>query len=103
MFTGFFKKLRLITGKNHVVGQFVSRKNVSEDLSAFAPRNRIYLGNLNPFAFEKLQVRFPPGNGGNLIKSSSPQGNGKPLTFEENLLEEIAQELYLFSKMFEKK
>lgn len=32
-----------------------------------------------------------------------PQGNCKPLTFEENLLEEIAQELYLFSKMSVKK
>jgi hypothetical protein len=58
---------------------------------------------LSPFAFEKLQVHFPQGNGGNLIKSSSPQGNCKPWTFEENLLEEIAQELYLFSKMSEKK
>jgi hypothetical protein len=38
-----------------------------------------------------------------LIKSSSPQGNCKPSTFEENLLEEIAQELYLFSKMSVKK
>jgi hypothetical protein len=36
-----------------------------------------------------------------LNKSSSPQGNCK--TFEENLLEEFAQELYLFTKMSVKK
>lgn len=67
------------------------------------PKESHILRKFEPICLWEVASLFPRGNGGNLNKSSSPQGNCKPLTFEENLLEEFAQELYLFSKMSVKK
>lgn len=108
MFAGFFKKLRLITWKNHVVGQIVSSNNVSKRIWVhFPPRNPIYLGgNLSPFAFEKLQVHFPKGMGETWINPLLPKEIARLLrkTCLKNLLKSyIYLQRCLWKKIWEKK